>query len=74
MDKIKQKIVTVRTNKFWRNLFKNSFWAFFGDTGSSLIVLVVTVLLIHQIGDDSYGVIVLSETYTVLITIVFVVV
>ena len=71
MDKIKQKIVTVRTNKFWRNLFKNSFWAFLGDTGSSLIVLAVTVLLIHQIGDDSYGIIVLAETYMYIMDVIF---
>ena len=70
MPTVKEKINKIKTNSFWRNLFKNSFWAFVGDSGSSLIVLAITVLLIHCIGDEKYGIIVLAETYMYMMDVI----
>ena len=70
MPTVKEKINKIKTNSFWRNLFKNSFWAFVGDSGSSLIVLSITVLLIHCIGDEKYGIIVLAETYMYMMDVI----
>ena len=57
------------SNIFWKNLFKNSLWAFFGDTGASLIGLIVTFLLIKFLGSYDYGVLVLAQTYMLIIDV-----
>ena len=44
-------------------MFKNSFWAFLGDSLASVINLIVTILLIRLIGNEGYGVFVLAQSY-----------
>ena len=63
MKEIKNKINTIKTNSFWKNLFKNSFWAFSGEASASLIGLVVTIFLIKIIGSNDYGILVLAQSY-----------
>ena len=52
-----------KKDMFWKNLFKNSFWAFAGETSASLIGLIITVVLIKIIGSDSYGILILAQSY-----------
>jgi len=63
MDKIKQ-------NSFWKNLFTNSFWALAGDSFSSIINLVITIVLIHLIGDKGYGTLVLAQSYMLVMDVI----
>lgn len=58
--KFKEKI---QTNKFYSNLFKNSFWAFLGDSTASVLNLVVTIILIKLTGNYNYGLLVLAQSY-----------
>lgn len=53
----------IHENKFYNSLFKNSFWAFFGDATSSVVNLIVTIILIKLIGNASYGILVLTQSY-----------
>lgn len=69
MNYVKKIIVKIKSNKFWANLFKNSFWAFFGDSVASIMNLIVTIVLIHLIGDDGYGIFVLSQSYTLVMDV-----
>ena len=60
----------LKKDKFWNNLFKNSFWAFMGDSSSALIGLLVTILLIKCIGSELYGVLVLGQSYMLIIDVI----
>lgn len=62
-EKMKNKIEKIKSNSFWNNLFKNSFWAFVGEASASLLGLIITIFLIKIIGSDNYGIIVLAQSY-----------
>ena len=70
MKKIQSKIEKIKKDAFWGSLFKNSFWAFLGDSVASVIGLVVTILLIRLIGSDSYGVLVLGQSYMQIVDVI----
>ena len=53
----------IKTNNFWKTLLSNTFSAFVGDSGAALINLIIVVILIKLIGDDGYGILVLSQSY-----------
>ena len=59
----------IRSDSFWNSLFKNSFWAFLGDSGAALINLVISVLIIRGIGSDSYGVLLLGQSYMLVLDV-----
>lgn len=61
--------IKIKSDSFWNNLFKNSFWAFSGDAVASIIGLVITILLIKLIGDEEYGILILAQTYMTIIDI-----
>lgn len=63
MHTIRKMRSAVGRDAFWKNLFRNSFWAFVGESSASIIGLVVTVALIKIIGSDSYGVLILAQSY-----------
>lgn len=63
MKKWNKIVSKLQQNTFWKNLFKNSFWAFLGDSLASVINLIVTILLIRLIGNEGYGVFVLAQSY-----------
>lgn len=56
-------ISKIKNNNFWKNLVKNSFWAFFGDTFSSIINLIITIILIILIGNTGYSILILAQSY-----------
>lgn len=59
-----KKIVNnIKKNTFWGNLFRNSFWAFIGDAVSSAIGIVIAFILIKAVGNESYGILILGQTY-----------
>lgn len=60
---LKKYISKIESNKFWANLFKNSFFAFIGDASASVIGLLVTIVLIKLIGSNNYGILVLAQSY-----------
>lgn len=61
---MKRKIINkVKTNEFWGKLFKNSIYAFLGDSGASIINFVITIFLIKILGNTNYGYLVLSISY-----------
>ena len=70
MKKIKDNIKKVKKDAFWGSLFKNSFWAFLGDSAASLIGLIVTIILIRLIGSDSYGILVLGQSYMQIVDVI----
>ena len=53
----------VKNDHFWKNLFKNSFWAFFGDASASAITFIISIILIKIIGSESYGILILAQSY-----------
>ena len=53
----------IKNDDFWKNLFKNSFWAFFGDASASAITFIISIILIKTIGSDSYGILILAQSY-----------
>lgn len=67
-DKIKR-LKKLKTDSFWNELFSNSVWSFLGDSASSVFGLIVTILLIRYIGSDSYGVLVLGQTYSLILDV-----
>lgn len=70
MKKIKETLKKLKTDSFWNNLVKNSFWAFAGDSVASAIGLVVTIILIKLIGNEKYGCLVIGQTYMTIIDII----
>lgn len=63
MQKIKDILNKLKSNDFWRNLFKNSFYAILGEGGASFINLIVIILLIKLIGSEGYGILTLAQSY-----------
>ena len=53
----------IKNDDFWKNLFKNSFWAFFGDASASAITFIISIILIKIIGSESYGILILAQSY-----------
>ena len=52
-----------KNDNFWKNLFKNSFWAFFGDASASAITFIISIILIKIIGSESFGILILAQSY-----------
>ena len=61
--KVKEYQNKIKDNKFYNSLFKNSFWAFLGDSVASVLNLIVTIILIKLIGNSNYGILVLGQSY-----------
>ena len=61
--KVKDILMKIKSNDFWRKLFKNSFYAIIGEGGSSVINLFVVFLLIKLLGNDEYAILVLAQSY-----------
>ena len=61
--KLKEAFIKIKSNDFWRKLFKNSFYAIMGEGGSSVINLFVVFLLIKLLGNDKYAILVLAQSY-----------
>lgn len=61
--KVKDILMKIKSNDFWRKLFKNSFYAIIGEGGSSVINLFVVFLLIKLLGNDKYAILVLAQSY-----------
>lgn len=53
----------IKQNDFLKNLVTNSFWAFCGDSISSVINLLITIILIKMISDNGYGTLVVAQSY-----------
>lgn len=70
MKKIKDALKKIKTDNFWNNLVKNSFWAFAGDSIASAIGLIITIILIKIIGSEKYGCLVIGQTYMTIIDII----
>lgn len=68
---LKKYVHKIKNNKFYSSLFKNSFYAFLGDSSASVLNLIVTVLLIHFIGNNDYGILVLAQSYMSIIDVIF---
>lgn len=67
ISKIKNKL---KTSKFYKGLFKNSFWAFAGDSSAAVINLIIIIVLIKLIGDDNLGILVLTQTYMQIVDVI----
>ena len=65
-----EKINKLITNKFWKELAKNSVWAFLGDGIAAVINLVILMILIKLIGDNATGLFILSQTYTLILDVI----
>lgn len=61
--KVKDILIKIKSNDFWRKLFKNSFYAIIGEGGSSVINLFIVFLLIKLLGNDEYAILVLAQSY-----------
>ena len=66
-EKIKNIINKIISNDFWKNLFKNSFFAILGEGGSSFLNLFVVILLIKIMGNEGYGILILAQSYMTII-------
>ena len=63
MKEFKKILHKIKNDNFWKNLFKNSFWAFFGDASASVITFIISIILIKIIGNESYGILILAQSY-----------
>ena len=63
MKEFKKILHKIKNDNFWKNLFKNSFWAFFGDASASAITFIISIILIKIIGSDSYVILILAQSY-----------
>ena len=61
----------IKNSEFWTSLVKNSFFAFIGDSVSSFINLIITIILIKLIGDYGNGLLILSQSYMQIMDVVF---
>lgn len=55
---------------FWQNLLRNSLWAFLGESIASFIGLIITIILIKKLGSDKYGILVLAQSYMLIMDVV----
>lgn len=70
MSKFKTLKSKLTTSRFWKTLFKNSFWAFLGDSVASAINLIISIVTIKLIGTDEYGQFVLAQTYMLIMDVI----
>lgn len=66
-EKIKNTISKIKSNEFWKSLFKNSFIAVIGEGGSSFINFFVIIILIKLLSSEGYGILTLAQTYMTII-------
>ena len=66
-EKIKNTISKIKSDEFWKSLFKNSFIAVIGEGGASFINFFVIILLIKLIGSEGYGILTLTQTYMTIV-------
>ena len=66
-EKIKNTISKIKSDEFWKSLFKNSFIAVIGEGGASFINFFVIILLIKLIGSEGYGILTLAQTYMTIV-------
>lgn len=69
-EKIKITFTKIKSNEFWRKLFKNSFYAVIGEGGSSVINLLIVFLLIKLLGNDTYAILVLAQSYMSIVDLI----
>lgn len=69
-EKIKSMFTRIKDNEFWRKLFKNSFYAVIGEGGSSVINLFIVFILIKLLGNDTYAILVLAQSYMSIIDLI----
>lgn len=62
-EKMKKLLEKFKLDGFWKNLLKNSLWAFLGESIASFIGLIITIILIKKLGSDKYGILVLAQSY-----------
>lgn len=67
MIKLKKIVNIIKKNEFANKLVKNFSFAAIGEGGASFINLLVVVLLIKLIGNDGYGVLILAQSYMLII-------
>lgn len=67
MNNIKTLFNTIKGNNFWKNLFKNSFYAVVGEGGASAINLIIMVLLIKLMGNEGYATLILAQSYMLIL-------
>ena len=60
----------INSSSLYKGLFKNSFWAFMGDSTAAVINLVVIVILIKLIGSSNLGLLVLTQTYMQIVDVI----
>lgn len=60
----------IMNSEFWNKLFKNSAYAFIGDSGASLINFLITIVLIKLLGNTQYGYLVLAVTYMTIMDLI----
>lgn len=65
--KIQEIITKIKSDDFWKNLFKNSFIAVIGEGGASFINFFSVILLIKLIGNNGYAILILAQTYMTII-------
>ena len=70
MKEFKKILHKIKNDNFWKNLFKNSFWAFFGDASASAITFIISIILIKIIGSESYGILILAQSYMNIIDVI----
>lgn len=67
MYEIYDKIINLKSNKFWSKLIYNMILSFSGDTISSVLNVIVVFVIIKLIGDYQYGVMVLAISYMMIV-------
>lgn len=53
----------LKKNDFWVKLVKNVMVVLTGNMGSSIINFMVTLILIHTVGNTQYGIIIIAQQY-----------
>lgn len=61
----------ITKNGFWKILIKNSFWALVGDSVASVLNLIITIIIIRLIGNNDYGILVLTQSYMLILDTTF---
>ena len=57
------KMNLLKKNDFWVKLVKNVMVVLTGNMGSSIINFMVTLILIHTVGNTQYGIIIIAQQY-----------
>ena len=64
---IKKYIKQIIKKQFWRTLITNAFSSFIGETTSSVLNLISVILLVKILGNNSYTIFVLAQSYMTII-------